>query len=80
MIVTTQQLDDTYIENRACPQCHGSDLEPHHTEYGETDITQTISCAECGTIWDEIYSLAGITNIRRPGGVSWQETRHRTDY
>jgi hypothetical protein len=62
---TLRERDAEYKEDRHCPCCHSGDLEPGHTEHGETGITQTMSCADCGATWDEVYELVGVTNVRR---------------
>ena len=63
--MTPQEIDEEYIKTEACPCCGGI-----HTEWifapklESREVICRTKCYSCHSTWDEVYWLAGITNIR----------------
>ena len=50
------------VTNTKCPDCGSTDLEGGHVEITQDGAKQECQCNECGTDWEDLYT---ITNQNR---------------
>lgn len=42
-----------------CPACTSADLEPEEPEVDRNEITQSVSCCDCGVTFIRLYAYEG---------------------
>ena len=60
---------EAYIKRRGsgCPFCGPkADVEGEGVDIGDGGASQEITCKECGGVWDDLYTLTGISVISVP--------------
>lgn len=54
----------TYMDNpEACPVCGSYNLEAGEIFHETWDMYRTIYCPDCGSQWEELFILTGITDL-----------------
>ena len=64
---TEEELDQKYIESpNTCPFCGSENLDKDVSQF-DIDLgalAGQVRCETCGSIWDEVFNLVGITNVK----------------
>lgn len=54
-----------YLEHPSrCPVCNSGELEGGSYQGDGNHIFQNIHCLNCGALWDDVYTLTGIDDVK----------------
>lgn len=53
------------VNNVVCPVCGSVDVSGGFVEVLDDTAWQSVDCDDCGSSWDDVYTLTGRENVRR---------------
>lgn len=64
--LTKKQIRDYVKSGSCCPRCGSTDVEGEGIEVDGSSCWQPVNCTNCGLMWQDIYRLESIDNVKYP--------------